>query len=828
MRVPLKWLSEYVELSLDADELAELLTASGTSVEGVEKVGGEWKGCVVGRILEVLPHPSADRLSVCRVDVGGATRDIVCGAPNVRPGMVSPVALPGNRLPDGRSIGEAEIRGVVSSGMLLSERELGISDEAAGIMELDGALQPGTDLAEALEVEDTVLVLEITPNRPDCLSMLGVAREVAALTGRRVRRPRFDLPEEGEPAASEVKVEILEADRCPRYVARLIEGVSIGPSPWWLRNRLRAAGMRPINNVVDVTNYVMLELGQPLHAFDFHLLRDGHIIVRCKREGERLTTLDGVERELHPEDLLICDPGGPVALAGVMGGENTEVNPGTVKVLLESAHFSAPGIMLTSRRHDLSSEASYRFERGVDPAGCLFAADRAAFLIKETAGGRVRRGAVDVVVKPEVLLPRELRLRVGRAARLIGITLSAPEARGILQSLEMEVSTAEMGGESPAGVAGEGVPPPPVVAGGEGDGEVLRVKVPTFRPDLEREIDLVEELARVYGYQRVPATLPRTSNNVGFLTREQVLRREIARVMVGCGLHEAITWAFIPFWWMDLLDPERKRLPERPLRLRNPLSEEASVMRPTLIPGLLEAARFNINRRIPDVHLFEMGRVFLPVREGDLPHEPLLLGCLVCGRWVPKGWDQEAVEADFFVLKGILEALSRALHVEDWSLRREEYPFLHPARSAEVLLNGEEAGFLGTLHPRVAEALDLPVGVEIMELDVSTLVKAAREVPPYREIPRFPAVQVDLAVVVREEVEAREVEGIIREVGGELLREVRLFDLYRGGQLAEGEKSLAYNLVFYALDRTLRDEEVRRSVEGIVRALGEKLGARLR
>lgn len=828
MRVPLKWLSEYVDLAVDAAELAELLTASGTSVEGVEKVGGEWKGCVVGRVLEVSPHPFADRLKVCRVDVGQGTRDIVCGAYNVRPGLTSPVALPGARLPDGTVIGEVEIRGVVSSGMLLSERELGISEEATGIMKLDDGLRPGTDLAQALDVEDTVLILEITPNRADCLSVLGVAREVAALTGGRIRRPRFDLVEEGDPAGTEVKVEILEAERCPRYVARLIDEVRIGPSPWWMRNRLRAAGMRPINNVVDVTNYVMLELGQPLHAFDYHLLREGHIIVRCKREGERLTTLDGVERELHPEDLLICDPGGPVALAGVMGGEDTEVRPDTVKVLLESAHFSAPGIMLTSRRHDLSSEASYRFERGMDPAGCLYAADRAAFLIREVAEGRIRPGAVDVVARPEVLCPRELRLRVGRAGRLIGISLSAKRARDILESLELEVLPEGKAETSSFAVERKGVIPSPAKGESAADGEALMVRVPTFRPDLEREIDLVEELARIYGYQEIPATLPRTPNNVGFLTREQKLRREIARVMVGCGFHEVITLSFIPSWWMDLLDPRRERMPKKPLRLRNPLSEEASVMRPTLLPGLLEAARYNLNRRIPDVHLFEMGRVFVPEREGELPREPLFLGCLVTGRWTPKEWGREPEEADFFVLKGVLEVLVRALHVEEWSLRRSECPFLHPSQCSEVLLGERVAGYLGTLHPRVLEALDIKGGVEVMELDVSALLEAACMVPPYRDIPRFPSVQVDLAVVVREEVDAAEVERVIRDAGGELLREVRLFDLYRGEQLGEEEKSLAYSLVFYALDRTLRDEEVRRGVDKIVEALGLRLGARLR
>lgn len=823
MRVSLQWLAEYVDLVVDAGELAELLTASGTSVEAVERTGGEWMGCVVGKILEVLPHPSADRLALCKVDVGERVRDIVCGAPNVRKGMKSPVALPGARLPDGTVIRETDIRGVVSQGMLLSEKELGLSDDASGIMELEEEARVGAELTSALGLDDTILVLEITPNRPDCLSMLGVAREVAALTGQKVRRPRFTLVEEGEPAEKEVQVEILEGGKCSRYVARLLDGLRIGPSPWWMRKRLRAAGVRPINNVVDVTNYVMLELGQPLHAFDYDLLSRGHIIVRCKKEGERLTTLDGVERDLQPDDLLICDPSGPVALAGVMGGEHTEVGPRTVKVLLESAHFHPPGIMRTVRHHELSSEASYRFERGVDPGGCLYAADRAAFLIRELAGGRVRPGAVDVVARPEVLEPRRLELRLKRAGKLIGVPLSVSEALRILNSLEITAGIPSLGDSGTGGVSQAAESRPHVSAE-----ERIAVEVPTFRPDLEREIDLVEELARIYGYDRIPATLPRTAHNVGFLTREQRARRVIARTMVGAGLHEAITLAFIPSWWVDLLDPRREYLPKEPVRLRNPLSEEASVMRPSLLPGLLEAVRFNFNRRVLDVHLFEMGRVFLPRPGEKLPLEPVRLGCVLAGRWVPKPWDGEPQDADFFTLKGILEVLMRVLHVEGWSLRRAEFPFLHPARCGEVRLGEETAGYLGTLHPRLTEALDIPGNVEVMELDTAALAWAARPVPPYREIPRFPAVQMDLAVVVKEEVDAEEVERVICLAGGELLREVRLFDLYRGEQVGPDEKSLAYSLVFYDLERTLREEEARASVENILEALREKLGARLR
>lgn len=800
MRVSLQWLSEYVDLVVDAWELSELLTASGTAVEGVEKVGGEWPGVVVGKVLETRPHPSADRLTLCRVDVGGEVRDIVCGAPNVAPGIFSPVALPGTRLPDGTVIREASIRGVASQGMLLSERELGISEDAQGIMVLEKGAREGMELEQALAAADIVLILEITPNRPDCLCMLGVAREVAALTGRKLRRPAFSLMEEGEPAETEVRVEILDGDLCSRYVARLIDGVRIGPSPWWMRKRLRYAGVRPINNIVDVTNYVMLELGQPLHAFDYHLLKEGHIIVRRARPADTLTTLDGVERVLTPNDLLICDPSGPVALAGVMGGENTEVSGRTVKVLLESAHFDPASIMRTSRMHEIASEASYRFERGVDPAGCRFAADRAAFLMRELAGGAVRPGAVDAVARKTE--PLRLRLRVGRAGRLIGVPLAPEKALDILGSLELQAVQAKE--------------------------DEIEVEVPTFRPDLEREIDLVEEIARLYGYDRIPSTLPRTASNVGHLTFEQRSRREIAGILVGAGMHEAITVSFIPDWWLDLLDRDRKYLPDKILRLRNPLSEEASIMRPSLLPGLLEALRFNLNRRVVDVHLFELGRVFLPQEGEKLPGEPLRLACALTGRWIPKQWDRQPEEADFFTLKGIWELLAGALHIKGWSLRRAEFPFLHPSRSCALLCNGEAAGCLGMLHPRVAQYLDIPSQTAVMEIDVEPLLRAVNPVPEYREIPRFPAVQLDLAVVVREEVDAGDVEAVIREAGGELLREVRLFDLYRGEQLQPGEKSLAYNLAFYALDRTLRDEEAQVVWRKIVKSLGDRLGARLR
>jgi len=804
MRVSLQWLAEYVDLVTSPQELAELLTDSGTAVEGIESLGGEFEGFIVGRVLEVNPHPQADMLSVCRVDLGGEVADIVCGAPNVRVGIASPVALPGTRLPDGTVISKAVIRGVASRGMLLSEKELGISEEATGIMLLEEGALAGARLDEALSMRDIVLDLEITPNRPDCLCMLGVAREVAALTGQILKRPSFGLREEGVRTEEEVRVEIIDGDLCSRYAARVIDGLSIHTSPWWMRRRLQAAGVRPISNVVDVTNYVMLELGQPLHAFDHSLVRDGHIIVRRALAGESMSTLDGIERTLTPEDLLICDPSGPIALAGVMGGEHTEVSDGTTKVLLESAHFDPANIMRTARVQDLPSEASYRFERGVDPSGCVHAADRAAFLMHELAGGVVRPGAVDA--RARVIEPLHLKLRVGRAARLIGISLQSDKAAELLRSIELEVLEIEE----------------------DGKGATIAVQVPTFRPDLEREIDLVEEVARLYGYGRIPPTLPRSSHNIGSLTSEQRARREIARIMVGMGLREAISLAFISPRWLDILDPERESLPADRVTLSNPISEETSLLRASLLPGLLEAVSFNLNRRVMDVHLFEIGRVFLPRAGEKLPAEPVRLGCALAGKWLPKQWDREAEESDFFTAKGILEGLASALHFSGWSLRRERLPFLHPSQSCTVKIGGMDAGYLGLINPRIAAEADLPENTAVLELDMEPLANAARTLAPYEEIPRFPSIQMDLAVVVGEDVDSLQVEMAIREVGGELLRDVRLFDLYRGEQLGGAEKSLAFSLSFYALDRTLRDEEVHCACEDIIKSLSERLGARLR
>ena len=804
MRVSLEWLGEYVDLTVDAEELADKLDNSGTEVAGIETVGGDFEGLLVGKVLEVNPHPHADRLTLCRVDIGGTVNEIVCGAPNVSEGVKAPVALPGTRLPNGTIIEEAEIRGAVSQGMLLSGLELGINENAEGLLLLDDDAMEGQELAEALGFPDTVIDLDITPNRPDCLSMLGIAREIAALTGAILRYPRFELREGEVRADSLVKVDIEDADLCSRYVARIIDDLELGESPWWMQRRLQAAGVRPISNVVDITNYVMLEYGQPLHAFDYDLVDEGHIIVRRAAPDDRLTTLDGIKRELSSDDLLICDPSGAIALAGVMGGEHTEVHAGTRRVLLESAHFNAANIMRTSRMQELSSEASYRFERGVDPRGCAEAAARAACFVHELAGGVIAAGDVDEVARR--IDPLELELRVKRTAGLIGAPIGAETAAELLESIDILVGDREE----------------------RDDEQVFKVTVPTFRPDLEREIDLVEEVARLYGYAEIESTLPKTSHNIGFLTREQRLRRRIRQVMNGLGLDEAVTMAFISPAWIDLLDPGREYVPTEMLSVRNPVSEETSAMRTTLLPGLLEVLRFNLNRRNMDIFVFEMGRVFIH-REGEkLPHEILRLGCAMVGDWMPMQWDTAPCKVDFYSIKGVFEGLASSLHVPDWSLQRVELPFLHPSQACFIKVGEEDIGYLGLVHPRIAAEAELPEGTVLMELDVDKLLSSARDITRYEEIPRFPSISLDIAVVVDEEVDSSRVEEVIRRAGGGLLREINLFDLYRGEQVGEGKKSLAYALTFYAMDRTLKDEEAGSALDAIVAALWEELGVKLR
>lgn len=804
MLVSLKWLQELVEVDLPVVELVDRLDLTGTAVEAVHTAGEALEGVVVGRIVEKERHPEADRLWVTRVDVGGEEPlQIVCGAQNFEAGDVVPVALVGATLPNGLTIKKAKLRGVKSEGMNCSADELGLGGDHSGIMILPADAPIGTPFAEYQGLADTILELEITPNRPDCMSVAGVAREVGAILGHPAKVPGSSPQESGEPVADGFAVEIEDPQLCSRYTARLIRNVKIGPSPAWLAERVQAAGTRSINNVVDITNYVMFELGQPLHAFDADTLAkdaSGRVTigVRAARDGEALRTLDGQDRELTSDTLLITDASGPIGLAGVMGGESTEVSDTTVNILLEAASFSAGSISRTRRRLSLLSEASARFERGVDAAGCAAALDRAAALMAECASGEVAPGIVDAYPLPAE--PRQLALRIPRLHAILGHPVTAEETSAILTRLGCEVTAA---------------------------GEELRVVVPTFRPDLEREIDLIEEVLRVFGMERVTPTLPAGRGRVGGLTRGQRWRERIGATLRACGLNETMTYSFA--------DPEdvarlRDELPEGEVacELLNAMSAEQSVLRRSLLPGLLRSVSYNQRRGVTNVHLYEIGTTFAATPGRKQPKERTIVGGVLAGAWHDAEWNDPAVTLDFFDGKGVLEAVVHDLGATRFKVRPTERPFLQPGRAAEVLLGGEVAGWLGEVHPLVAETFDAAAPIVAFELDLAVLVRAAKDVKPFSDVPRFPAIDLDVALVVPEEVTAERLEQAARSAGGKLLESVRVFDVYRGKGVADGSKSIALALTYRSPERTLTTEEVESVHEKLVGKVAAAVGGERR
>ncbi len=821
MRVSMKWLRELVEVDLPIGELVERLETTGTAVDAVHVTGELLDGVLVGLIVTKERHPKADKLWVTTVDVGAdELLRIVCGAQNFEAGDRVPVALVGSTLPNGTTIKKAKLRGVVSMGMNCSAAELGLGPDHDGLLILHADAPVGMSFSEYKGMADTVIELEVTPNRPDCLSMAGVAREVGAILGVPYVHPGGAPAEQGDPIDAGVRIDIEDSDLCPRYTARLIRNVRIGPSPEWLTERVTAAGARPVNNVVDITNYVMFELGQPLHAFDAATLQvtDGrtHIIVRRAREGERLTTLDGADRALTQEMLTICDPSGPVALAGVMGGEATEVSDSTVDILLESAAFDPVSISLTSRSLGLFSEASLRFERSVDPAGCIAAADRAAQLIAELCGGQVAPGVIDVYPRPRNA--RTIMLRTARIARVLGVQIPVEESIGILRRLGLEVEVAE---------------------------DHLGVTVPTFRPDLEREIDLVEEIVRIWGMERVEATLPGGRLRVGGLTPVQKWRERIGATLRAAGLNETMTYAFGDPSDLDRIGyaiPADERLVE----LLNPMSEEQACLRRMLLPGLLRSVSYNQRRGATGVHLYEIGTVFFTAEGRKLPKERAMVAGVLAGRWNPPAWHDPVdasqgggarVAADhalagpglsFFDGKGVIEALVADLGIERFSVRQADLLWLQPGRSADVVVGGDVIGWLGEVHPRVLAAFECDAPVVAFEMSLDTLIRAAVPVKRYREIPRYPAIEFDVALVVEESVSAEQVELAIVSAGGRVLDSVRLFDVYRGTGIEPGKKSLAFALAYRAPDRTLTDEEIRPQHERLLRKVAGVVGAQLR
>jgi phenylalanyl-tRNA synthetase beta chain len=804
MRISLRWLAEYVPLP-PVEEVARRLTAVGLEVEGVERIGAGLDGVVAARIASAGRHPQADRLSVVQVEAGGAPVQVVCGATNWKVGDVVPLATPGTRLPSGQAIAQATLRGVESSGMLCSARELGLSQDGSGLLILDPATVPGTPLAQALGLEDTALEVNVTPNRPDALSHLGIAREVAAACGVKLRPPADGLAEKAPAASADLKVRVESPERCFRYLARVIDGVKIGPSPAWLARRLEACGVRSISNVVDATNFVLLEWGQPLHAFDLEKVAGREIVVRQAAPGEKLTTLDGVERTLSADDLVIADRDRPSALAGVMGGGDSEISAGTTRVLLESAWFEPTGVRRTARRHGLHTEASHRFERGVDPAGVVAAVDRCAALIAELAGGTVRKGRVDA--HPHRFKPVDVALSWKRPAEVLGTPVSRAEARRVLAALGFE--------ERRPGPKG------------------ATFRVPTWRRDVAREEDLIEEIVRLRGYESIPGTLPGIVADTPSLPREAEVAERARQALEAAGFSEAVNFSFVSPADLAPLDPGGDD--RRAIALRNPISADLAVMRWSLAPSLLKDAAYNRRQRVEDVRLYELASVYhrpAAGEVGDAPaREELRLGGVALGRRHPVGWATGGEPLDFADLKGALEGLLEALGIEGarWSHGRE--PWLHPRSASRIDwtdARGEAhlLGVAGEIHPRVAAAFDLPREVFAFELSFAALERAARLVPGHADVPRFPAVLRDLAVVVGDAVESRRVlEGVREEP---LAEEVVLFDVYRGAPIPEGKKNLAMAIRYRAADRTLTDAEADAAHQRIVERLRGTLGAELR
>ncbi len=807
MRISLKWLSRYVDLP-SPEELARRLTAVGLEVEAIERTGQGLGGVVAARVLTSGKHPGAEKLSVTTVDRGdGQPLQIVCGARNFQVGDLVPLATVGTTLPGGTRIEKATLRGVESSGMLCSARELGLAEDASGLLILPATVKPGTPVAEALGLEDVLLEVNVTPNRPDCLSHLGIAREVAALLGQPVRPPAAAVKEAGAPAADAVKVRIEAPDRCARYAARVIEGVTIGPSPAWLSRRLEACGVRSISNVVDATNFVLLELGHPLHAFDLDRVAGAQIVVRTARPGERLTTLDGKERALEPADLLIADLERGSALAGVMGGGDSEISAGTSRVLLESAWFDPGGIRRTSRRHGLKSEASYRFERGADPGMVIPALDRCAALIAELAGGTVRPGVVDCQALPAP--EGRVRLRWRRPAELLGLDVSREEARRVLLGLGFREV--------------------------EADGEGATFAVPSWRVDVSIEEDLVEELVRTRGYDAIPETLPPGAVGTPLEAPEARVVARLREALEASGFSEAVNFSFVA---EQDLAPLRDHVAVGDgtgralgISLRNPISADLALMRTSLVPSLLRNAARNRAQHVDDVRLYELARVYRPVAAGapgDAPaDEALRVAGLLLGRRAPLGWTAPAEAVDFHDAKAAVTALLEALGAPGarWEVGGE--PWLHPRVAARVCAaDGAPLGWVGELHPRVAKAFDVPRGVLAFELSVEALGRAGSPAPRYRHIPSLPAVLRDLAVVVDDAVAAEAVLSLVRQEP--LVEEATLFDVYRGAPIPAGKKNLALAIRYRAADRTLTDVEAEAAHQRIVVRLAQRLGAELR
>ncbi len=782
MKISYKWIKEYISVDQDAYEVAHALTMSGTEIEGIEHLTIP-EQVVVARITEVAPHPNADKLRICQVDAGQESHRVVCGAPNVKEGMLSAFAPVGTQLSEEFKVKKAKIRGEESFGILLSEKELGLTDDHDGIMEITGDHAPGDCLMRALDLEDWAFEVNVTPNRGDCLSVLGLARELSAIYRTDIKLPEFKLNESGSDINEKLAVEIIDRDLCPRYAARMLEGVSIGKSPFAMRRRLFISDIRAINNMVDITNYILLELGQPMHAFDYTLLEGAKIVVKKASAGEKFTTLDSQERELCETDLMICDAVKPVALAGVMGGENSEVKDETSTVVLESAFFEPVTIRKTAKRLSLSSEASYRFERGIDPEGQVRAADRAAYLMSELAGATVLPGVIDVNYveqdKPAITLRQSYLERVLGAENV-----KVDEVADIMQRLGCKVISA--------------------------DGR-WEISAPLFRHDLEREADMLEEYIRIYGMDRVAPKLPPFVPEP--LAAVEVQKNDLRRKLADMGLSEIVTYSFISPRWKAVFG-------EDVLELKNPISEELSIMRRSLIPALATTVARNRNQQAKDIFIYELGRCYLPKGE-VLPVEDERLAIALSGSRRPGHFSEASERVDFYDIKGYAEAL-----IDNMALQKSDRDFLKPGYQADIIVKGRVVGFMGALNSSVLEMEDIDDDVFVMEVDLSALVAA-----PYagmQSLARFPMTSRDLSLVADENISYAQINELITGLKIEELRKVEVIDLYEGDKLPEGKRGITIRLVYQSSEKTLADKQISKWQDSIIKKLADEFNITLR
>jgi phenylalanyl-tRNA synthetase beta chain len=783
MKVSLSWLKTFVSIDINFQELSSALTMAGLEVEAVSDRYVYLETVKVARIVRVKDHPDADKLKLCKVDTGDHIYNVVCGAPNVTPDMLSPLALPGTRFPNDMLIEKGVIRGVTSEGMLCSQAELELGDDADGILSLDPALTVGQSLSQALDLSDPIFEIDLTPNRPDCLSIIGIAREVAAILNQELILPEKELPKPGDAIHQRTSVTVDAPTLCPRYAARLIENIKVAPSPFWLQERIRSVGLRPINNIVDITNFVLMEYGQPLHAFDFDRLSENRIVVRAAHEGEVFTTLDEKERRLSTDMLMICDGQKPVAVGGVMGGLNSEIEPDTTNVLLESAYFSPASIRRTSKKLGLNTDASHRFERGIDPHVTLVAMERAARLIAELGNGQLVDGFIDV--KSDLPEPTVILLSTRETNRLLGTDHTKDEIRHFLSAIDFKSEAAE--------------------------DDQLAVTPPSFRVDVTRPEDLMEEVARLSGYDNIPTSYPLIPAE----TREPSTiidhRHTLKMIMTGFGFDEAINYSF-----MDTADCDRLLLDDQDYRRKvvailNPLTEDQAVMRSLMVPGLLTSTQRNISQQTKTSRLFEIGKVFIGKGQTELPDEIEMLAGIWTGSRATATWNLTDTPCDFYDIKGVVEGLFTTLKIDNIAftrMRNDNYPFAKPGASAQIMRRDVPLGLVGELHSKVLKNYDLKQTAFYFELDLNQLYGMIPESHQAKTISVYPAISRDVTVIIDRDIESIRLLDFIRDLNEDLVEQLNIFDIFADDPIPAGKKSVSFRIVYRSHDGTLEDSQI--------------------